>query len=329
MINIFYQPDYSKRKLAVNTLNLRDSVLKNKMITFFYIFNLSMPSGLITNGPHKRMNHLIRSFGGVENSSFNKDTYSNSYIVQFDWYGEEVLNSLIKNNKPNKKILVGPLYTDEQLVRLQKYLLNYSFIKVVAASRQAADYISSIKNLKIDSKKICVFPSGVISEKNLKKITNRSRNEKCLIYFKNRDMDELHKVIDFLGKYKIKYDLFEYGKYKNNKLKKTAKNNKFGFLLNSSESQGFAVQELMICGLPLYVWNIPKSKRDYPESSVPYFSDKSGLVNYSFSDVVRNFEQFIEKIDYYDPHQLIFKELTYEKFVKNINFEFSNFNKKT
>ena len=62
-------------------------------------------------------------------------------------------------------------------------------------------------------------------------------------------------VIEFLKSKDIKYDIIEYGNYSNNQLIKLSKRNHYGILLASTESQGFAIQEIMSNNLPMIVWD--------------------------------------------------------------------------
>ena len=178
-------------------------------------------------------------------------------------------------------------------------------------------------------KKICTIPIGVIKEKGVIKVNKiTKRNNKCLVYFKNRDASELKKVLEILTSKNIRVDLFEYGKYDNNKLKKAAKKDSFGILLSSIESQGFAVQELMSCNLPLLVWDESNNKfegRNISGSSVPHWSKECGLIVKSFSSLEEQLTNFILNIKEYTPSKLVLNELTYEKFRSNLTKEFNNF----
>ena len=64
MLNIYYQPDYTKRKKTIFTTKFKDSIFLNKLIDLAYLFNYPIPDKYISNGPHKRMNNLIKTFKG-------------------------------------------------------------------------------------------------------------------------------------------------------------------------------------------------------------------------------------------------------------------------
>ena len=72
MINIFYEPDYAKRKKEIFTFKITNSVLLNKLIDVAYLFNFHIPEAFITNGPHKLMNHVVKNLSKNSKASFNK-----------------------------------------------------------------------------------------------------------------------------------------------------------------------------------------------------------------------------------------------------------------
>ena len=139
MINLFYHPGYAKRKKSTFTLNLKDSRFLNIIIDLFYIFNLVVPDRYITNGPHKLMNNLIKTFKRDKNFNFNRLVYDKTYIVQFDDFGENVLKKIIEIENSNKKVLIGPLYTLDQLKKLINYFKQYEYIDIAVASKATFD----------------------------------------------------------------------------------------------------------------------------------------------------------------------------------------------
>lgn len=322
MINFFYHPGYTKRKKKIFTIKLHESVIVNKLIDFTYYFNLTFPNRFITNGTHKCMNNTLRALKQNTKSFYNKDVYPNSYILQFDWFGEKILNQLLKNKIDNKKIIIGPLYTHEQLKRLSKYLENYKFIKILAASSFSAEQILKNENLNIKEENICVIPTGIISEKKLKNFKKRTRNENCLIYFKNREEQDLQKVTKFLIFKNIPYKLFKYGTYSNNDLINEARKSKFCVLINGSESQGIAVQEILMTNLPIFVWNVKSANLNNISSSAPYFDDRCGMIAGNFNEFINNFDNFVNNLNYYEPRQIILDKMTFEKFVNNLQQNF-------
>ena len=231
MINLFYNPGYVKRKKRIFAINLKDSRLLNLIIKLFYFFNFVMPDRYITNGPHKLMNNLIKTFKNDKNFKFNSLVYDNTYIVQFDEFGENVLKQIIESDNSNKKVLIGPLYTLEQLKTLINYHKQYEYIKIAVASKATFDLLINDIDSSLDKTRIVIAPTGVVSLSKLQNTKQKNRNDRCLIYFKNRKDSELDSVKNILKKFDIDFDLFVYKKYKNNRLKQLSKINRFGILL--------------------------------------------------------------------------------------------------
>ena len=325
MINLFYHPGYAKRKKSNFTLNLKDSRLFHIIIDLFYIFNLAVPDRYITNGPHKLMNNLIKTFKSDKNFNFNSLVYDNTYIVQFDDFGENALKKIIEIENSNKKVLIGPLYTLDQLKKLINYIKQYEYINIAVASKATFDNLINDIDPSLDKKRITIMPTGVVSSKILLNAKHRIRNEKCLIYFKNREDFELQAVKDFLNQLNIEFDLFEYKKYNNKRLKKLSKVNRFGILLTTTESQGFAVQEMLSCNLPLFVWD---SKHAYYDdvkvsgTSVPYWDERCGVKVNNFQEFEESFENFIKNLNKFKPLEFVNEKLTFEVVKEKIIQEF-------
>lgn len=325
MLNIFYEPGYAKRRKPFFNLRLSNSQLFNYLIEICYIFTLPVPKNMIKSGPLKLMNNVVRAFKGDNLVAWNKIQYENSYIVQFDKFGEDILKKIILEKNINSKVLVGPLFTTEQFNNLIKYVEKHEFINILIPSESAKNSLVNELNIKVDKKRILVFPIGIESKKNIKYKKN-IRNEECLIYFKNRLDIELEQVTNFLEAKGIQYRIMKYGQYENKKLKLYSKTNKYGILLCGTESQGFAVQEMMLQNLPLYVWD---KKTGYFEgnlisgTSVSLWNDLCGAKVENFEDFKLNFENFLNNLNTYQPQKLINENLTFEKFKENLLASFN------
>jgi hypothetical protein len=329
MVNIFFHPSYHLSKKKFFTLKLRKSILFNVLIRFLYLLNKPINSRLITNGPHKLMNNLVKTFKDDKRFVFKKINYQNSYLVQFDKYGEVILKKLLKKYNKNQKILIGPLYDIRYEEKLNNYLKEYSFIKKVVASQSV--YNSQINDLDFDNSQnqLVVLPSGIIKEDKL--VTNSETVEKkdCLIYFKNRNKKELEGVLKYLDSLGIKYYLFTYGKYNNADLIDRSKKVQFGIILSGTESQGFAIQELMSTNLPLFVLN--KNTNNYENlvlsgTSVSYWDERCGIKIDNYENFKDEFNYFYNNLSKYSPVELVKEKLTYEVYKSNLLENFEKFN---
>ena len=86
MINIFYHFSYTKKKRILFTKQLKYSKLVEPFFYFSYRLSMPVSSNLLFSGPEKRFNNLIKTFN-KKDYSYQKKTYQNTYIVQFDSFG--------------------------------------------------------------------------------------------------------------------------------------------------------------------------------------------------------------------------------------------------
>ena len=127
--------------------------------------------------------------------------------MQFDEFGQDLVDKIIKLNNPNKKVLIGPLYNIEQDKKINQLVKNYPYIKKLVASDIAFKNAEELDTGFIHESTV-VLPSGIDSEINIMKNLNiKNRNNKCLIYFKKREKKDLNKLLDFLG---IKIKIMNY-----------------------------------------------------------------------------------------------------------------------
>lgn len=321
MINIFYNPSYFKKKKVFITKSFKHSIFYNVFIDVNYFFNLPLNENLITSGPQKRMNNLLKTFRNHADVALNSYKYRNNYIVQFDSFGQEVFKNIIQDKKTDTRVLIGPLYSIEQDKMINQITNNYKNVKKVVASKTAFENSFEFDN-NFKSDTAVILPSGVENElkvRNNLKIKNREN--KILIYYKKRSKEELKNVIDFLSNKGHDYVLFEYGNYKNKELINFAKKCMFGITVCGTESQGFAIQELMSCNLPLLVWDYNINKyEDFVLSgtTVPYWDDICGMIVKNKQELYDNYDEFLNNLSKYSPASFILDKLTYEKFSDNL-----------
>jgi len=336
MFNIFFNPNYAKTDKVFLTRNLKYSKFLDLINLVSYKLKIPVSDNFIFSGPNKRFNNLLHTFNKKE-YSYNAEKYNNYYFVHFDDYSEKILKKMINQESFRlKKFIIGPLYNPQYQRVLYDYVSRYKNIKMLVASEPAYIQARTLFT-KLNNSQIIISPSGVISEKvliNNSTITNR--DDSCVVYVKNRTKGDLDFVINFLKQNGINFKIFEYGKYKNKDLIKSSKKSKFGILINRTESQGFATQEMLSCNLPLYVWEDSNSNSDalskfYGTSglkgtSVPYWSKDCGLIIQNKSEFIENFNLFVNNLESYEPYLYIKKNLTYEIANKRMNEYFESEN---
>ena len=104
--------------------------------------------------------------------------------------------------------------------------------------------------------------------------------------------------------------------------------NEIGILLTRTESQGFAIQDMMARNLPLFVWNMKINEYEgyhLSGSSVSMWSENCGKIVNNEKEFEENFDIFLNDLDKYSPEDFVKAELTYEKFEENLLKIFSSF----
>ena len=192
---------------------------------------------------------------------------------------------------------------------------NY-YKKIIAPSEWVKIYTLTKFNLPED--KIAVWPVGIEEFNNIREV-----NYDCLIYFKRRDQSELDAVKKFLVKNGFSYRMVEYGTYGEDGFKQLVNSAKFCFLINGTESQGIAVQEIMSMGVPIIAWDIKEwldqgEAYRVPATSIPYWDERCGEVFFNIDDLEVTFSKFYATLDQYDPKAFIKDNLSFECSVKNL-----------
>lgn len=281
------------------------------MINLFYS-EYFLNESLRMNGPKKVVLNLIESLK-QENIEYsvNEEKYKYNFLIQYDYDGH------LKHSKLElENCFIGPQiwFFDSHVLFLKENLDYYKSIIVPS---------EWVKNLGVTKfgfpeNKIDIWPVGI-------KSSNLDKNIKydCLIYYKRRSQEELQKVIDFINSKNLTYNILSYGNYSESDLESICSQSKFCFLLNGTESQGIAVQEILASNTPMLVWDLQQwndqgPKWSVPATSVPYWSNECGEKFYNFSDLEETFENFYSKISEYTPRQYVEKNLSYKASVNKL-----------
>ena len=112
------------------------------------------------------------------------------------------------------------------------------------------------------------------------------------------------------------YSVFEYGKYKEEDFLEMISVSRYCFVLGNTESQGIAIQEMMSCNLPLFVWD--KTEWDHrgdefkcEATTVPYWEDVCGIK--TATNIEENFKRFLDTLENYNPRSYIETNFSLEK----------------
>lgn len=252
------------------------------------------------NGPRKVIDNLSKGLRLIDKDFCkNKNIFENSIYLSGSSY--------TTNHDPSK-VIIGPnIWFEDNIVIDQQY--KYFLVP----SRWVYDLVCEYTS--IDKDKIFIWPVGI--DTNIYSDTsNLEKKIDCLLYYKNRQEDELQRIIELLNSRNLSYKVVRYGTYNEEEFISFIKICRFSIILVNTESQGIAIQEIMSSNIPLFVWN--KTEWTYKNyrcqaTSVPYWSEICGVYFSDVSEVEKKFQLFIENIKNYKPRNYILKNLNLEK----------------
>ena len=264
------------------------------------------------NGPHKVVDNLIKSLDQEKiEYAINEEKYEHNFLVQYDATAHEKHSKIEQDTT-----IIGP-----QVWMFDGYgqflIENKNFYKkIIAPSEWVKNKFITKFNLPED--KLSVWPVGIEEFNNIREV-----NYDCLIYFKRRDQSELDAVKKFLVSNGLSYRMVEYGTYGEDGFKQLVNSAKFCFLINGTESQGIAVQEIMSMGVPIIAWDIKEwldqgEAYRVPATSIPYWDERCGEVFFNIEDLEVTFSKFYATLDKYDPKAFIKDNLSFECSVKTL-----------
>lgn len=205
---------------------------------------------------------------------------------------------------------IGPnicvLPTDNNVVMSQqykKYLVN-------------SQWTHNIYKNFISENKLDIWPVGIDTELFTDSRSFRKSND-CLFYIKNRSHDEVNFVENLLINKNISYEKYVYGSYNESDFIESLFRSKFAFVLDASESQGIAIQEIMSTNIPLFVWD-STNWGNYQATTVPYWDDSCGIKVTKSEELEYSLNIFLEKINSYNPRNFITNNLSLEKAANNL-----------
>ncbi len=272
------------------------------MITLLYSYE--------ENGPGKVVKNLklgLEELGVLYKENTTIDKGDKVIALQ---YTDLILTATPEN------ILIGPnvctLPIDNSFLMSQRY----------KKTLVPCDWVKNKYKKWISEDKIFIWPVGI--DTNL--FSDFSCNEKeydCLIYFKRRHVEDLHFVTKILKEKNKTFNILEYGKYNENTFVELLKKTKYAFIIDGTESQGIAIQEMMSSNLPLFVWDVDTwddRGLDYSTSatSIPYWDDRCGVSELEKENVKEKFQFFLNNIDTFKPRDFVLENLTTKKQAKKL-----------
>ena len=264
------------------------------------------------NGPHKVVDNLIKSLDQEKiDYAINEEKYEHNFLVQYDATAHEKHSKIEQDTT-----IIGPqvwLFDGygQFLIENQNY-----YKKIIAPSQWVKDKF--INKFSLPEDKVAVWPVGIETFNNERDITYD-----CLIYFKRREQKELDTVKQFLDGKNLTYKMVEYGTYGEDGFKQLVNSAKFCFLINGTESQGIAVQEIMSMGVPIIAWDIKEwldqgEAYRVPATSIPFWDERCGEKFYNVDEMGETFDKFYARIYDYNPKEYVKENLSFESSVKTL-----------
>ena len=264
------------------------------------------------NGPHKVVKNLLMSLDQEKiEYAINEEKYEHNFLLQYNDIAHEKHSKIELDT-----CIIGPqvwLFDTygQFLIEHQDY-----YKKMIAPSQWVKDKF--INKFNLPENKISVWPVGIETFNNERDITYD-----CLIYFKRREQKELDAVKQFLDNKNLTYNMVQYGGYGEDGFKNLVNQAKFCFLINGTESQGIAVQEIMSMGVPIIAWDIKEwldqgEAYRVPATSIPYWDERCGEVFFNIDELDVTFSKFYATLDEYEPKAFIKDNLSFECSVKTL-----------
>jgi len=262
----------------------------------------------VVSGPEKVVRNFIKSLE-QENVPYtiNNDKYKFNFLMQY----EHDIAYQKHEKLEHESCFIGPQWVLWN--PLTNFLLENPqyYNKLIVPSDWVGDLV--INKCGLSSDKIVSWPVGI-------EIPNRKKDIEidCLVYFKRRSKEELSLVENFLKSKGVTYKIIGYGGYTEKEFLDTCNRVKYCFLLNGTESQGIAVQEIMASNTPLLVWDVTEwndrgEEWKCPATSIPYWGSECGKVFYDYSELEDAFVEFQNSLDDYMPQKYVEENLSLKK----------------
>ena len=120
---------------------------------------------------------------------------------------------------------------------------------------------------------------------------------------------------------RLTYTQLQYGSYSQQDFRDALSSVKFCVIIDNTESQGIAIQEMMAANKPLLVWDTPVwdhlgEQWKVPATSVPYWDDMCGEKTTDRNQMGPLLDKLVQNRMSYTPAEYVSRELSPEKSIK-------------
>lgn len=257
------------------------------------------------SGPKKVIENLIRSLDECEvDYAINREVHQHNFFLQWDRYHIGIYGEL----KNKDTLLVGP--------QIWPFAPDFSDLKKYGKIITPSQWVSDLFSKHFNITKNLVWPVGIYEPE-----IYDDQSIDCLIYYKNRPVEDLQYVKEMLSKRCLTHIQLEYGSYTQQNFREALSSVKFCVIIDNTESQGIAIQEMMAANKPLFVWDQllwdhMGDQYIVSASSVPYWSSECGEKVIIKSDLEESLDNFISNIKNYIPKDYVNRELSPKKSVQ-------------
>jgi len=259
-----------------------------------------------TRGPGKVAKNLILGLNklGVEFNVNPTKISDDDNIISLQING-------IMNTEHISGSIIGPnicvLPTDNSVV------MNQQYNKLIVPCQWVKN--TFMKWLPED--KLFMWAVGIDTDLFLDK-SNETKTNDCLIYLKRRSQVELNVIKELLIRKGQSFEVIEYGSYNEHKFIETISRSRYGIIIDNTESQGIAIEEMMSCNLPLLVWDVTHwvdrgEEHKIEATSIPYWDERCGLSFTKSEEIEITYNKFINNLNTFKPRDYILDNLTLEK----------------
>ena len=151
-----------------------------------------------------------------------------------------------------------------------------------------------------------------------------------IVYYKQRDINQLVEIDKLAKIYNIKYTLIKYGSYNENEYLALLKKTRYMIWLGRHESQGFALECALSCNVPILVWEVKTMHDEFNHDKeydkyklnatvIPYWDNRCGEYFYNTGELESTYNKFINNLDKYKPREYILDNLTVAKCSNNFS----------